>query len=1019
MKRTIFATLTIVLTFFTIMGIAQENVEPILKFMPAEMTCCVRFRSLSDLSDKAGELLNELAIPDMPPVNLLLLQLFGQILDVQLTDIKELEDFGLDAVSSGAIFWIEPTFQKILMAVHIKERPLVEESLLPKFGELFDVEYNGVSYLKGDAGAFVFFDDVLLYAQDEADGKRCIDAKLGKQPSILSVPDDASHLSLRGNENDVVGFISLHRLAETYSPLLKTKLEEGKSEIQDDIKREAPSQPGVAALASLLTAGMDLGLWVFEQAQSFSASLAFDTRRVQLDTSMRFKSQSEIQNLLSFKPRALSLFSALPHNTPMAGSIAVDAGGIERVVAALLDGLIASNQRIEATDVQAQRQEFLETIRDFLKLLGDEGAFTIEGFVAGPTGAAALLVTTFLMPFATPFGQDATYVFEVSDERAVSDYFADFVSKMDAISAMFIALGVPDDVGTPFVGLQKGDAEEYNGTHIESIHIPNYPAFPLPFPGRMSSPQKFSLRYALKSGKLVLSLSRDAKGIKNVLDVLGGKMASFAEAEGFQNVFAALPSECNSAYYISPVGYFKSIMEFASQMGESIPPAQRQVVDALVGGVAIGNSTVLQDGKVKGRMHVSVDEVKNLIAGISKLTESDRAGQRVRNQMRQYRESGDLDKMLELVQEIVNSNPRDISNVQYELIRAFADYNRLDELETYFQNEVDKNPTEPSFYKMLGEIYRRQQDNAKAIEMYEKATTLDKNDVRAYSQLGRIYQEQGMTQKAISAFEKALELQPRYTSLFPELARAYVSAGQKEEALKLAEKLKGQVGNNAYSYARLGDVYAAAEAHDEAIKAYEKAVELRPEERYFKEKLAGAYEKAGKDDLAAELRESLSQPPRVVNGLSPVHRRDARRKAPGLLMQTLDGKTIKLSDFRGKVVILNFWATWAPACIKEMVALEELAKSHKDDLMVIGMSVDTDGSDGVKVYVEKRKITYPIIIATREMLDEYEIAIEEPIETIPTTIIVDKSGYIKSKYAGAQSKDALEKAYQSATVPRR
>jgi len=142
-----------------------------------------------------------------------------------------------------------------------------------------------------------------------------------------------------------------------------------------------------------------------------------------------------------------------------------------------------------------------------------------------------------------------------------------------------------------------------------------------------------------------------------------------------------------------------------------------------------------------------------------------------------------------------------------------------------------------------------------------------------------------------------------------------------------------------------------------------------------------------------------------------------REEAPDFSLQALNGKTIKLSDFRGKVVILNFWATWAPQHTREMVALEELYRTYQEELVVLGVSVDSvnsDNTDAVKAYIEKRSVTYPILIAPIDTLYDYEIACESPIVTIPTTIIIDKGGFIRSKHVGAQHKAALERAYLSA-----
>lgn len=168
-----------------------------------------------------------------------------------------------------------------------------------------------------------------------------------------------------------------------------------------------------------------------------------------------------------------------------------------------------------------------------------------------------------------------------------------------------------------------------------------------------------------------------------------------------------------------------------------------------------------------------------------------------------------------------------------------------------------------------------------------------------------------------------------------------------------------------------------------------------------------------------EMVETTGRPPAVITTGEPYIFAEPpdREEAPDFSLKALNDKTIKLSALKGKVVILNFWATWAPACMAEMAALEEFHRAYKENLVVLGLSVDSVDSDNtaaVRAYIEKKNITYPILIAPREILYDYEIAIEKPIETIPTTIIIDKNGFIRGKRVGAQRKVVLERAYLSA-----
>ena len=169
-----------------------------------------------------------------------------------------------------------------------------------------------------------------------------------------------------------------------------------------------------------------------------------------------------------------------------------------------------------------------------------------------------------------------------------------------------------------------------------------------------------------------------------------------------------------------------------------------------------------------------------------------------------------------------------------------------------------------------------------------------------------------------------------------------------------------------------------------------------------------------------EMVETTGRPSGIITTGEPDTSAESpdRQEAPDFSLQALNGKTIKLADFRGKVVILNFWATWVPQCMREMATLEELYRGYQENLVVLGVSVDSvdsDNTDAVKAYVEERKVTYPILIAPREMLYDYEIACESPIETIPTTIIIDERGFIHSQRVGVQRQAALKRSCLSSS----
>lgn len=126
------------------------------------------------------------------------------------------------------------------------------------------------------------------------------------------------------------------------------------------------------------------------------------------------------------------------------------------------------------------------------------------------------------------------------------------------------------------------------------------------------------------------------------------------------------------------------------------------------------------------------------------------------------------------------------------------------------------------------------------------------------------------------------------------------------------------------------------------------------------------------------------------------------KTAPDFALKSVDGKTVKLSDYKGKVVILDFWATWCPPCRKGIPDLIELKNEFgKKGVEIIGISVDAKNTIAeVPSFVKDKKINYPVVYADQKVVSDYG-----GIESIPTSFIVDKSGKIVNKMIGLYPKD--------------
>src|SRR5215468_6331455 len=120
--------------------------------------------------------------------------------------------------------------------------------------------------------------------------------------------------------------------------------------------------------------------------------------------------------------------------------------------------------------------------------------------------------------------------------------------------------------------------------------------------------------------------------------------------------------------------------------------------------------------------------------------------------------------------------------------------------------------------------------------------------------------------------------------------------------------------------------------------------------------------------------------------------------APALEINDLSGKPILLDEDKGKIVLLNFWATWCGPCRAEIPDLIEIQKRYGDSLQIIGLDVDDDDVAEVKKFVEKNGINYPVGMATNEIRIQYG-----GVAALPTSFVLDKEGRVVQKHEGLRN----------------
>ena len=131
--------------------------------------------------------------------------------------------------------------------------------------------------------------------------------------------------------------------------------------------------------------------------------------------------------------------------------------------------------------------------------------------------------------------------------------------------------------------------------------------------------------------------------------------------------------------------------------------------------------------------------------------------------------------------------------------------------------------------------------------------------------------------------------------------------------------------------------------------------------------------------------------------------------ASGFTLKDTLGHVHRLSDYRGKWVLVNFWATWCAPCLEELPALSALYNAHKDtDLVVIGVAMEYPSSQVVMDFLKDHSLPYPIVLGDHKMAKQIG-----PIEALPTSYLFDQTGNLAGSQSGTVTKESVEKFISS------
>jgi peroxiredoxin len=126
--------------------------------------------------------------------------------------------------------------------------------------------------------------------------------------------------------------------------------------------------------------------------------------------------------------------------------------------------------------------------------------------------------------------------------------------------------------------------------------------------------------------------------------------------------------------------------------------------------------------------------------------------------------------------------------------------------------------------------------------------------------------------------------------------------------------------------------------------------------------------------------------------------------APNFKLQDVNGRSVQLSDYQGKPVVLDFWATWCQPCRDSIPGMAKLQKDYADKgLVILAISLDGGAVEDVRSFQKEQGMNYTVLMGTEEVASQYSV------RTIPMMVVLDRTGKIQKRFIGAGNEDALEK----------
>lgn len=305
-----------------------------------------------------------------------------------------------------------------------------------------------------------------------------------------------------------------------------------------------------------------------------------------------------------------------------------------------------------------------------------------------------------------------------------------------------------------------------------------------------------------------------------------------------------------------------------------------------------------------------------------------------------------------------------------------------------------------------GTMYDAAGDAASAVARLEAALPLGGDDWGATYRLAihYLYDEERQPEKAIALLEQARSrwavnpAVPDSEAITLLLSDAYGRIGRHDRAAALLRGLIARDPKNAFLKDMLARAYEDAGQYDAAIQVLQRLAAGRKGwwDTHYLERLAATYERAGRRDQAEAVRQEIDPTLKWIG-----------HPAPDFTLRDAAGQTVRLSDLRGKVVLLGFSASWCPPCRAEAPRLEALYRKYRDQGLVV-LSLNSEKNHEAAIDFARKSFTFPLLLDAGELYTRYGV------HGVPCTFLIDRSGKVISRQSGYQpgTEQEIEKGIQ-------